>query len=87
MRHEATRADDTRAMEIFDRQRSGDLVMARRNPQRLVLIDACGAVRCTGRTKAMIERGLQCSGFVGRAVANGSKPAVFHAHSLVIGKQ
>jgi len=84
--HEAAGADDARAVKIFDRERSSDLVVACRNPQRLVLVDAGRAVRRISRPKAKIERGLQRSGIVGGAIANGCKPTVFHAYRIIVGK-
>jgi hypothetical protein len=58
LRHKAAGADDPSAMEIFGRQRCADLVVPRRDVERLVLADVGGAVRRVGRPEAMIERGL-----------------------------
>jgi hypothetical protein len=58
MRHEAAGAEDAAAMQIFCRQRRGDLVVPGWKVERLVLIDSRGAMRRVGRTEAMIERTL-----------------------------
>jgi hypothetical protein len=44
-------------------------------------------MRRVGRTEAMIERGLQRGGVVGRAIAGRAETAVFDADRVVVGKQ
>jgi hypothetical protein len=87
LRHEAAGADDPPAMQIFHGERRGDLVMPRRNIERLVLPDVGGTVRRVGWPEAMIERGLQRGGVVGREIADGAEATVLYAHRLEVGKQ
>jgi len=87
LRHEAPGTDDAAAVEIFDRQRRADLVVPRRDVERLVLADVGGAVRRVGWAEAEIERGLERRGVVGRKVADGTKAAVLDADRFVIGEQ
>jgi hypothetical protein len=86
LRHEAASADDTRAMEIFDRQRRGDLVVPRRDVERLVLADVGGAVRRVRGAETVIERSLQRGRVISRKVAHGAEATVLHADRFVIGK-
>jgi hypothetical protein len=83
---EASRADDPPAVQIFHSERSGDLVVPRWDVQCFVLPDVGGAVRRIGRTKAMIERGLQRSGVVGREIADCAEAAVLYADGIIVGK-
>jgi len=71
--HESTGADDPSAVQIFDRERRGDLVVPRRDVEHLVVPDVAGAMRRVGRAETMVERGLQRGGVVGRKVADGTK--------------
>jgi len=44
-------------------------------------------MRRVGRAEAMIERGLQRDGIVGRKVAHSAEAAILYAHRLEVGKQ
>ena len=44
-------------------------------------------MRRVGRTEAMIERGLQRGGVVGRAIAGRAETAVFDANRFIVGKK
>jgi hypothetical protein len=87
LRHEAAGADDARSMCVFERERRGDLVVPGRDVKHLILPDVGSAMRRVGRAEAVIERGLQRSGIIGRKVAHGTEAAVLHADRLEIGKQ
>jgi hypothetical protein len=84
--HEAAGADDLSAVEIFGRQRRADLVVPRRDVERLVLAGVGRAVWRVGRAEAMIERSLQRGRVIGCAVAGSAKTAVLHTHGIVISK-
>jgi hypothetical protein len=86
LRDEAASADDPSAVKIFHSERRGDLVVSRWDIERLVLPDVGGAVRRVGRAIAMIERGLQRGGVIGRKIADGAEATVLHANRLVIGE-
>jgi len=85
--HEAARADDAAAVEIFCGQRRSDLVVPGRDVERFVLVDAGSAVWRVRRAEAVIERGLQGGRIVSRAIASSAEAAVLHADRLEIGKQ
>jgi hypothetical protein len=74
-------------MQIFHRQRRGDLVMTRRNVEWLVLIDTCSAIGRGGRTKAMIECGLQRRRVVRRPITNRAKAAILGADWIIVGEE
>jgi hypothetical protein len=61
--------------------------MPRRKIERLVLAHVGGSVRRVGPAEAVIERGLQRFGVVGRKVADRTETAIFRADRFVIGKQ
>jgi hypothetical protein len=87
VRHEATGADDAAAVEIFDRQRRGRLVVAGRKVERFVLIDSRGAMGRVGSTEAMVERGLQRQRVVRCAVPDRTEPTILDADRLEVGEQ
>jgi hypothetical protein len=84
MGDETPGADDAAAVQILCCQRRGDLVVPRRDVERLVLIDAGGAMRRVGGTEAIVERRLKRGGVVGRKIADGAEAAVFDTDRLEI---
>jgi len=84
--NEAPCAHDAAAVQIFYGQRRGDLVVPGRDIERFVLVDAGSAVWRARRAEAVIERGLQRGGVIGRKVADRPEPTVLHADRFEVGE-
>jgi hypothetical protein len=88
VRHEAAGAEDAPTLQIFDRQRRRDFVVAGWDIERLIQISSWrGAIGRADRAEAMIERGLQCGCIVRLPVSRRAEAAVFGADGYEIGKE